>query len=64
MNGFDHELIAYERQKHCRAHPYVFQRDQGGAGNWGEVTKLTASDTRKGGRIVKHPRPANIGLAG
>ena len=23
---------------------YVFQRDQGGADNWGEVTKLTASD--------------------
>ncbi|MCH8066366.1 MAG: FG-GAP repeat protein, partial [Chloroflexi bacterium] len=23
---------------------YVFQRDQGGAGNWGEVKKLTASD--------------------
>ena len=23
---------------------YVFQRDQGGAGNWGEVTKLLASD--------------------
>ena len=23
---------------------YVFQRDQGGAGNWGEVTKLTGSD--------------------
>ena len=23
---------------------YVFQRDQGGAENWGEVTKLTASD--------------------
>ncbi|MBU1695027.1 MAG: FG-GAP repeat protein [Verrucomicrobia bacterium] len=23
---------------------YVFERDQGGAGNWGEVKKLTASD--------------------
>src|SRR5262249_38752633 len=23
---------------------YVFQRDQGGAGNWGEVTELNASD--------------------
>ena len=23
---------------------YVFQRDEGGAGNWGEVAKLTASD--------------------
>ncbi len=23
---------------------YVFQRNQGGAGNWGEVTKLTSSD--------------------
>jgi hypothetical protein len=23
---------------------YVFQRDQGGAGNWGQVTKLTGSD--------------------
>ena len=27
---------------------YVFQRDQGGAGNWGEVTKLTASDAQEG----------------
>ncbi|MCH8346643.1 MAG: FG-GAP repeat protein, partial [Chloroflexi bacterium] len=25
---------------------YVFQRDQGGAGNWGEVKKLTASDAQ------------------
>ena len=25
---------------------YVFQRGQGGAGNWGEVTKLTASDAQ------------------
>ena len=27
---------------------YVFQRDQGGAGNWGEVKKLTASDAQAG----------------
>ena len=27
---------------------YVFQRDQGGAGNWGEVQKLTASDAQAG----------------
>ncbi len=27
---------------------YVFQRDQGGAGNWGELTKLTASDLQAG----------------
>ena len=27
---------------------YVFQRDQGGADNWGEVTKLTASDAQAG----------------
>ena len=27
---------------------YVFQRDQGGADNWGEVTKLTASDAEAG----------------
>ncbi len=27
---------------------YVFQRDQGGASNWGEVTKLTASDAEAG----------------
>ena len=27
---------------------YVFQRDQGGADNWGEVTKLTASDAQVG----------------
>ena len=27
---------------------YVFKRNQGGAGNWGEVTKLTASDGQTG----------------
>src|SRR3972149_3578358 len=27
---------------------YVFQRDQGGADNWGEVKKLTASDAQVG----------------
>ncbi|MFQ5616567.1 MAG: hypothetical protein ACE5GO_08925, partial [Anaerolineales bacterium] len=27
---------------------YVFERDQGGAGSWGEVTKLTASDAAAG----------------
>ena len=27
---------------------YVFRRDQGGAGIWGEVTKLTASDAQAG----------------
>ena len=27
---------------------YVFQRDQGGTDNWGEVTKLTASDAMAG----------------
>ncbi len=27
---------------------YVFQRDQGGAHNWGEVKKLTASDAQEG----------------
>ena len=27
---------------------YVFGRDEGGAGNWGEVTKLTASDAQAG----------------
>ncbi|MCH7811779.1 MAG: FG-GAP repeat protein, partial [Chloroflexi bacterium] len=30
---------------------YVFQRDQGGAGNWGEVTKLTASDAQAGDKF-------------
>ena len=30
---------------------YVFQHDQGGAGNWGEVTKLTASDSQVGNRF-------------
>ena len=30
---------------------YVFQRDEGGAGNWGEVTKLTASDAQIGDRF-------------
>jgi hypothetical protein len=29
-----------------RGAAYVFERDQGGAGNWGEVKKLTASDTQ------------------
>ena len=27
---------------------YVFRRDEGGAGNWGEVKKLTASDAQAG----------------
>ena len=27
---------------------YVFERDQGGAGNWGELKKLTASDAQAG----------------
>ena len=27
---------------------YVFQRDEGGTGNWGEVKKLTASDAQAG----------------
>ncbi|MCH7698162.1 MAG: FG-GAP repeat protein [Chloroflexi bacterium] len=34
---------------------YVFHRDQGGANNWGQVTKLTASDAQAGdnfGRTV------------
>ncbi|MCH8010105.1 MAG: FG-GAP repeat protein, partial [Chloroflexi bacterium] len=30
---------------------YVFQRDEGGAGNWGEVTKLTASDAQADDRF-------------
>ena len=30
---------------------YVFQRDEGGADNWGEVTKLTASNAQAGGRF-------------
>jgi hypothetical protein len=29
-----------------RGAAYVFERDQGGAGNWGEVKKLTASDAQ------------------
>ena len=28
----------------CAGAAFVFQRDEGGAGNWGEVKKLTASD--------------------
>ena len=27
---------------------YIFERDEGGAGNWGEVTRLTASDAHRG----------------
>lgn len=30
---------------------YVFERDAGGAGNWGEVKKLTASDAAAGDRF-------------
>jgi len=30
---------------------YVFQRDQGGVDNWGEVRKLTASDAQAGDRF-------------
>jgi len=30
---------------------YVFGRDQGGAGQWGQVTKLTASDAAAGARF-------------
>ncbi len=30
---------------------YVFQRDEGGAGNWGEVKKLLASDAEAGDRF-------------
>ena len=30
---------------------YVFQRDQGGADNWGEVKKLTASDAQADDRF-------------
>ncbi len=30
---------------------YVFQRDQGGADNWGQVTKLTASDAEAGDQL-------------
>ena len=29
-----------------RGAAYLFERDQGGAGNWGEVKKLTASDAQ------------------
>ena len=30
---------------------YVFERNKGGADNWGEVTKLIASDARAGGQF-------------
>ncbi len=30
---------------------YVFERDQGGPGNWGEVTKLTAADGASGDEL-------------
>lgn len=30
---------------------YVFERDQGGPGNWGEVVKITASDASGGGHF-------------
>ncbi len=34
-----------------RGAAYVFERDQGGAGNWGEVKKLTASDADLGDHL-------------
>ena len=34
-----------------RGAAYLFGRDQGGAGNWGQVKKLTASDTTNGDRF-------------
>ena len=58
---------------------YVFSRDQGGAGNWGQVTKLTASDAQGGdefgvsvavsgdtavvGAYLEDPGPVNAGAA-
>ncbi len=33
-----------------RGSAYIFERDQGGEGNWGEVKRLTASDTKPGDR--------------
>ena len=38
---------------------YVFQRDQGGASNWGEVKKLTASDA-----VRSDDFGASVGLSG
>ena len=38
---------------------YIFQRDLGGADNWGEVTKLTASDALAGDRFG-----SGIGISG
>ncbi len=47
---------------------YVFQRDEGGAGNWGEVTKLTASDAHFsdefGGSVAVNGDTAVIGERG
>ncbi len=36
---------------HLAGAAYVFERNQGGADNWGEVTKLTASDAGRGGEF-------------
>ena len=47
---------------------YVFQRDQGGAGNWGEVKKLTASDADQGdffgGSVAVSGDTAVVGAVG
>ena len=47
---------------------YVFQRDQGGAGNWGEVTKLLASDAEAsdgfGGSVAVSGDTAVVGATG
>ena len=47
---------------------YVFQRDQGGADNWGEVEKLTASDAeaddRFGGGVAVSGDTAVVGAIG
>ena len=43
---------------------YVFQRDEGGTDNWGELTKLTASDAQSGdffGRVAVDGDTALVG---
>ena len=48
--------------------PYVFQRDQGGAGNWGEISRLTASDAAAGdlfgARVAVSGDTAVVGATG
>jgi hypothetical protein len=46
--GGDLYLVRANQEGEDRGAVYVFERNEGGEGNWGEVTKLTASDAADG----------------